>query len=38
MVHGNVRCHKLLVATHTDTSFVVRLSDPGLTRNYTDNE
>uniref|UniRef100_A0A1B6DNP3 non-specific protein-tyrosine kinase n=2 Tax=Clastoptera arizonana TaxID=38151 RepID=A0A1B6DNP3_9HEMI len=38
IVHGNVRCHKLLVAARTDTSFVVRLSDPGLTRIYTDHD
>lgn len=38
MVHGYVRCHKLLVAAHTDSSFVVRLADPGPPRLYTKNE
>ncbi|KAG8281420.1 Tyrosine-protein kinase jak2 [Homalodisca vitripennis] len=38
VVHGNVRCHKLLVAAHTDSSFVVRLADSGLSRQYTNND
>lgn len=30
MVHGNVRCRNLLVETHTENSFKVKLSDPGV--------
>ncbi|XP_012288894.1 tyrosine-protein kinase hopscotch [Orussus abietinus] len=30
VVHGNIRCRKLLVHGHTDNSFVVKLADPGL--------
>ncbi|RZF41575.1 hypothetical protein LSTR_LSTR000289 [Laodelphax striatellus] len=30
IVHGNIRCRKLLVAAHTPSTFCVRLSDPGL--------
>ncbi|XP_014296943.1 tyrosine-protein kinase hopscotch [Microplitis demolitor] len=29
-VHGNIRCRKLLVYSHTDTSFIIKLADPGL--------
>lgn len=37
-VHGNIRCRKLLVANHTDNSFVVKLADPGLYSAYTDDD
>ncbi|XP_076665720.1 tyrosine-protein kinase hopscotch isoform X1 [Andrena cerasifolii] len=30
VVHGNIRCNKLLVHAHTNNSFVVKLADPGL--------
>ncbi|XP_034935206.1 tyrosine-protein kinase hopscotch [Chelonus insularis] len=30
VVHGNIRCRKLLVHAHTDNSFIVKLADPGL--------
>ncbi|XP_015589166.1 tyrosine-protein kinase hopscotch isoform X2 [Cephus cinctus] len=30
VVHGNIRCRKLLVHAHTANSFVVKLTDPGL--------
>lgn len=30
--HNNIRCHNILVAEHTDQSFKVKLSDPGLVR------
>ncbi|XP_067002399.1 tyrosine-protein kinase hopscotch [Anabrus simplex] len=30
IVHGKIRCHKLLVAAHNENSFLVRLGDPGL--------
>ncbi|XP_076296086.1 tyrosine-protein kinase hopscotch isoform X3 [Lasioglossum baleicum] len=30
VVHGNIRCNKLLVHAHTSNSFVVKLADPGL--------
>ena len=29
-VHGNIRCRKLLVNSHTDNSFIVKLCDPGI--------
>ncbi|XP_065205538.1 tyrosine-protein kinase hopscotch [Planococcus citri] len=35
-VHGNIRCRKVLVSSHTENSFAVKLSDPGLHENYTD--
>ncbi|XP_063222235.1 tyrosine-protein kinase hopscotch [Bacillus rossius redtenbacheri] len=30
IVHGNIRCHKLLVANHSENTFLVRLADPGF--------
>lgn len=30
IVHGNIRCNKLLVHAHTTNSFVVKLTDPGI--------
>ncbi|KAF3422404.1 hypothetical protein E2986_02653 [Frieseomelitta varia] len=30
IVHGNIRCNKLLVHAHTTNSFVVKLADPGI--------
>ncbi|XP_043290064.1 tyrosine-protein kinase JAK2 isoform X2 [Venturia canescens] len=30
VVHGNIRCRKLLVHAHTANSFTVKLADPGL--------
>ncbi|KDR06554.1 Tyrosine-protein kinase hopscotch [Zootermopsis nevadensis] len=30
VIHGNIRCRKLLVAAHDDNTFLVRLADPGL--------
>ncbi|GFS90101.1 tyrosine-protein kinase hopscotch [Nephila pilipes] len=33
--HGNIRCHNVLVAVHNDSSFKVKLTDPGLI-SYTD--
>ncbi|OXU22374.1 hypothetical protein TSAR_007732, partial [Trichomalopsis sarcophagae] len=30
VVHGNIRCRKLLVHAHTDNSFIVKLADPGI--------
>ncbi|XP_076165135.1 tyrosine-protein kinase hopscotch isoform X1 [Ptiloglossa arizonensis] len=37
VVHGNIRCNKLLVHAHTNNSFVVKLADPGLFV-YTDTD
>lgn len=37
VVHGKIRCSKLLLHAHTDNSFVVKLADPGLFT-YTDND
>ncbi|KAG8180450.1 hypothetical protein JTE90_022795 [Oedothorax gibbosus] len=33
--HGNIRCHNILIASHTESSFKVKLADPGLI-SYTD--
>ncbi|KAG5323108.1 JAK kinase, partial [Acromyrmex heyeri] len=30
VIHGNVRCRNVLVHSHTDNSFIVKLGDPGL--------
>ncbi|CAK9807573.1 Tyrosine-protein kinase hopscotch [Anthophora plagiata] len=30
VVHGNIRCNKLLVHAHTNNSFIVKLADPGI--------
>lgn len=38
IVHGNIRCSSLQVASYTDSSFSVRLSDPGLPIPYTAEE
>ncbi|XP_033221595.1 tyrosine-protein kinase hopscotch isoform X2 [Belonocnema kinseyi] len=32
IVHGNLRCRKLLVQEHTDKSFIIKLADPGLVK------
>ncbi|XP_014602066.1 PREDICTED: tyrosine-protein kinase hopscotch isoform X2 [Polistes canadensis] len=37
VVHGNIRCKKLLVHAHTANSFIVKLTDPGLFT-YTDKD
>ncbi|KAF7385653.1 hypothetical protein HZH66_011495 [Vespula vulgaris] len=37
VIHGNIRCKKLLVHAHTDNSFIVKLADPGLFI-YTDKD
>ncbi|XP_014484244.1 PREDICTED: tyrosine-protein kinase hopscotch [Dinoponera quadriceps] len=33
VVHGNIRCRKLLVHAHTANSFIVKLTDPGIFTN-----
>lgn len=30
VVHGNIRCRKLLVHAHTSDAFIVKLADPGI--------
>ncbi|CAG7733213.1 unnamed protein product [Allacma fusca] len=30
IVHGNIRCHNVLVYEHTDSAFVVKLADPSI--------
>ncbi|XP_054715541.1 tyrosine-protein kinase JAK2-like [Uloborus diversus] len=35
LCHGKIRCHNILVASHTDNSFKVKLTDPGIIL-YTD--
>jgi len=37
IIHGNIRCRKLLVAAHDDKTFLVRLADPGL-HSYTSSD
>ncbi|XP_015930975.1 tyrosine-protein kinase JAK2 [Parasteatoda tepidariorum] len=36
-VHGNIRCHNILVANHTDSSFKVKITDPGII-SYSDSD
>ncbi|XP_018575344.1 tyrosine-protein kinase hopscotch [Anoplophora glabripennis] len=38
IVHGNIRCRKLLVSTHDDNSFTVKLADPGIFTQYSSSE
>lgn len=38
IVHGNIRCRKLLVYEHTANSFIVKLTDPGIHGQYTSKE
>ncbi|CAL1263363.1 unnamed protein product [Larinioides sclopetarius] len=35
MVHGNIRCHNMLVASHGESCFKVKLADPSIIT-YTD--
>ncbi|GIY34753.1 tyrosine-protein kinase hopscotch [Caerostris extrusa] len=35
MQHGNIRCRNVFVAVHTESSFKIKLADPGLI-SYTD--
>ncbi|XP_026815515.1 tyrosine-protein kinase hopscotch [Rhopalosiphum maidis] len=35
LVHGKIRCHKFVVAEHTKNSFIVKLTDPGIHKCYT---
>nr|CAD7393039.1 unnamed protein product [Timema cristinae] len=37
VIHGNIRCRKLLVAAHDENTFLVRLADPGL-HSYSDED
>ncbi|XP_014232207.1 tyrosine-protein kinase hopscotch [Trichogramma pretiosum] len=30
VIHGNIRCRKLMVHAHTNNSFIVKLVDPGI--------
>lgn len=38
IVHGNIRCHKLLVSSHDRFQFSVKLSIKGLQSTFTDQE
>ncbi|KAF5272860.1 hypothetical protein FQR65_LT00456 [Abscondita terminalis] len=38
LVHGNIRCRKLIVSYHQENSFAVKLSDPGVIRSYASTE
>ncbi|CAH1364546.1 tyrosine-protein kinase hopscotch [Tenebrio molitor] len=35
IVHGNIRCRKLMVSSHDENSFTVKLTDPGIHITYT---
>ncbi|XP_035702306.1 tyrosine-protein kinase JAK2 isoform X2 [Folsomia candida] len=30
IVHGNIRCHNVLVAEHSESAFIVKLADPSI--------
>lgn len=38
IVHGKIRCRKLLVSNHDESSFIVKLSDGGIHTTYTTQE
>jgi len=38
LVHGKIRCHKFVVAEHSRKSFVVKLTDPGIHKCYTNHD
>lgn len=38
IVHGNIRCRKLLVSSHEENSFTVKLGDPGINHTYASTE
>ncbi|KAL3288358.1 hypothetical protein HHI36_002806 [Cryptolaemus montrouzieri] len=38
IVHGNIRCRKLMVHSHDDNSFTIKLADPGIHTFYGPNE
>lgn len=38
IVHGNIRCRKLMVFQHDENAFKVKLCDPGIRVNYSPNE
>lgn len=38
IVHGNIRCRKLLVSRHEDNAFTVKLGDPGIVHSYASKE
>ncbi|CAG9813018.1 unnamed protein product [Phaedon cochleariae] len=38
MVHGKIRCRKLMVNVHDENSFTVKLTDPGIHTEYISSE
>lgn len=38
IVHGKIRCKKLLVYNHDENNFTVKLSDPGVSSDYVKHE
>ncbi|CAH1999123.1 unnamed protein product [Acanthoscelides obtectus] len=38
IVHGRIRCRKLLVSLHDENSFTVKLADPGIHTEYVSSE
>lgn len=38
IIHGKIRCRKILVACHDEKNFNVKLSDPGVYTEYAPNE
>lgn len=38
IIHGKIRCRKIMVSTHEENSFTVKLTDPGIHTEYTSSE
>ncbi|KAG5896414.1 hypothetical protein JTB14_022497 [Gonioctena quinquepunctata] len=38
IVHGNIRCRKLMVNSHDENSFTIKLTDPGIHTEYASSE
>ncbi|KAK9497663.1 hypothetical protein O3M35_004350 [Rhynocoris fuscipes] len=38
IVHGYIRAHKVMVAAHTESTFSVRLADPGIHTGFTNHD
>ncbi|CAG9828556.1 unnamed protein product [Diabrotica balteata] len=38
IVHGRIRCRKIMVSVHDENSFIVKLTDPGIHTEYTPSE
>ncbi|KAE8573669.1 Putative Tyrosine-protein kinase JAK2 [Halyomorpha halys] len=38
IVHGYLRCHKILVTAHTENTFSVKVADPGIHNTFSEHE